>query len=129
MNDLAHRTALVLLVAAGCATVVLQWPAPTVSGGLAAMLLHRQFMLGLLGAALVLAAFWPMLRLPALAAAILSKAAFVALALVAAEAPQYPVAVTEGVLAVLLTLCAAVFLHEQRIEARWDGAVAWRPEA
>jgi hypothetical protein len=129
MNDLAHRIALVLLVAAGCATVVLQWPAPAASGGLAAMLLHRQFMLGLLGAALVLAAFWPMLRLPALAAAILSKAGFVALALLAADAPQYPVALLEGVLAALLAVSAGVFLHEARREARWNGAVAWRPEA
>lgn len=126
MNDLMHRLALAVLVVSGLLTAALPWAPPEAAG--VPLVLHRQFMVGLLGLGLALAAALPSLRLPAIAAAVLSKAAFIALALVSPETQVGGLAAIalETVLAGLLCAAAAVFLREAREDARWHGMLPLR---
>lgn len=76
-------------------------------------------MTALLGGGLLLSVFLPSLRLPAVAAAVLSKVALVAL-LVFFPAGAASLACIEATLALLIGAAGAVFLHEMRREALWD---------
>jgi hypothetical protein len=142
MHDLAHRFALALLVACGVLSVALvPWDA-----GFAAMreyladtpgpwavmqTQHRQFLLALLGVGLVVSAFMPGLRAAALGASILSKTAYVALALASARHVGDLSLLTwiEAAMALALITTAAVLAQEARQEARWQGVLPLRPEA
>lgn len=127
MHDTSHRTALTLLVLSGLGTAL--WGLADTAAGLP-LEKHRQFMVTLLGLGLVLAAFVPSLRLPAIAAAVLTKAGFVAIGLAAGAVVGAPEGlVVEVVLALALLGAGAVFLREERQEARWNGVFDWRPEA
>ena len=137
MHDLSHRAAIALLVVCGLLTALL--PAAVVhalplgAGGELVpplVLQHWQFMTGLLGAGLVLAAFWPSLRLPAIGAAILSKAAFAAIAVLAGPAGSGPLlaVAVELAWAALLLAAGAVFLREARQDARWHGMLPFQQE-
>ena len=132
MHTHLHRFALAVLVLCGVlGAAAAGWPA---ANGVAGQVLpssvwpvaiqHRQFMLGLLGAMLVLSTLLPALRLPAIAASVLSKVGFVAVAASAALSGIEPLAVQAwielGAIAALLA-AAAVFWREARTEARWDG--------
>jgi hypothetical protein len=124
MHDLVHRFALGLLFLCGLGTAL----AGVAAAGIDQPLVwHRQFMVVLVGAALLLAVWRPALRLPAIAAALLVKAG----ALAIGWASGVPLGVAPGAEIVGLTalaLAGAVFLHEARMEARWDGVLAFRPE-
>jgi len=66
----------------------------------------------------------PALRLPAIAASVLSKAGFVAVAAAAAASGTEPLAAQawiELVQMAALAAAGAVFWREARTEARWDG--------
>lgn len=127
MHDTSHRTALALLVLSGLGTAL--WALADTAAGLP-LERHRQFMVTLLGLGLVLAAFLPSLRLPAIAAAVLTKAGFVAIGLAAGTAVGAPAGLlVELALALALLVAGAVFLREERQEARWNGTLHWRPEA
>lgn len=127
MHDTTHRTALVLLVLSGLGTTL--WGLADTAAGLP-LERHRQFMVTLLGLGLMLSAFLPSLRLPAIAAAVLTKAGFVAIGLGAGVVIGAPAGlVVEMVLALALLVAGAVFLREERQEARWNGALGWRQEA
>jgi hypothetical protein len=116
-----------LLVLSGLGTAL--WGLADTAAGLP-LERHRQFMVTLLGLGLVLAAFLPSLRLPAIAAAVLTKAGFVAIGLAAGSAVGAPAGLlVELALALALLVAGAVFLREERQEARWNGTLNWRPEA
>jgi hypothetical protein len=132
MHELFHRTALVALAAAGGLFWVSPWLAGPGLGALGAptgLAAQWQFMLGLLGAGLVLALFLPRLRPAAIAAALVSKLAFLAISwrLAAAADPLAVAADTTSVL--LLSFAAAVFARQAWQQARWDGMLALRTEA
>ena len=118
MHELSRRAALAILVVAGILTVSpLLGGAPNYTTEAWAVVQHRQFMLGLLGAGLVLAAILPALRLAAIGGSILSKAAFLVISL---AAPFSGAQWVEAGLLGLLLLAGAVFLREARQQARWE---------
>jgi hypothetical protein len=116
MEELQHRLAIAALALGGLATLALSWDPASPA---LPLVMHRQVMTALLGGGLLLSLFLPALRLPAVGAAVLSKAAWVVLLLVASTAAS-PLAHLEAVLALLLAGAGAVFFHEMRREARWD---------
>lgn len=124
MHDAAHRTALFLLVATGLGTAVAGLAGTGIDQPLVA---HRQFMVTLLGLGLVLAAWLRALRLPVIAAALLVKAGALAIGL-ASGTPVGLALGAELACVAALGMAGAVFLHEMRMEARWDGVLGWRPE-
>jgi hypothetical protein len=89
---------------------------------------HRDFMIGLLSATLILSAFVPQLRVPAIAASVLSKLRFISVAVTTVPG-------LEGVsmqlwLEVLLAaglLAAGIFFwREARQDACWNGVLPLR---
>lgn len=132
MPDFASRAAVFALLACGALTLVSPWggtdllAASGARGDLMPALQHRLFMIGLLGSALLLAVVLPALRLPAVAAGLLSKAGFVAIALTSG-AGLGAATLAEAALAVVLALAGWVFLAEARQDARWHARL--QPEA
>jgi len=135
MHELLHRTALTALAAAGALVWISPWLAGSapVAGpdlaGLAPLLAQRQFMLGLLGAGLLLALALPRLRLAAIAAALASKLAFLAIAWGLASVPGPLAVAADGASVALLLFAGAVFLREAWQQARWDGMLPLRTGA
>ena len=129
MNDLSHRLALAALVISGLLTAGMPWAAPEAAA--MPLVLHRQIMVALLGLGLVLAAFVPSLRLPAIAAAVLSKSSYVVLGVLAVQprAPGASALATEAILCLALLSAGAIFLRTARQEARWDGMLPLHPGA
>ena len=121
MHELLHRLAVALLLVSGaltaCSPFSIGLPLEPHAAGLLA---HWQFMLVLLGTGLVVAAFVPSWRLPAVAVAIVSKAAFLVISPGAA--------VLEVALLLLLLVAAVVFAREAWQEARWDRMLPLRSE-
>jgi len=122
MHELLHRLAVALLLVTGaltaCSPFAMGLPSDPQAAGL---LVHWQFMLVLLGTGLVIAAFVASWRLPAVAAAIITKGAFLVIS------PNS--AVLEAALLLLLLVAAIVFAREAWQEARWDRMLPLRPEA
>jgi hypothetical protein len=121
MHELLHRLAVALLLLAGaltaCSPFAIGLPLDPQAAGLLA---HWQFMLVLLGTGLAIAAFVPSWRLPALAAAIITKGAFLVIS------PD--AAVLEAGLLLLLLVAAVVLGREAWQEARWDRMLPLRSE-
>jgi hypothetical protein len=133
VHELFQRGAVGLLIICGALTAI--FPDPV---GLSAfsdapreLLVHRQALLGLLGAGLILAAFVPVVRMPMVAAAVLSKGAWLLIAMATPDlAPVLGAAVLREVLQVAaLAGAGAVFVLEARREARWNGLLPARGEA
>lgn len=125
MHDLLHRLAMGLLFTAGIATLAeagaIGWPPATL------LLQHHQVLLALTGAALALAPWWPALRVPATAVALLSQLALLALALAAPDNSADRVALLSALVQVaLLGAAGAILAREACLEARWN--MAWRQE-
>jgi hypothetical protein len=116
MEELQHRLAIAALALGGLATLVLSWDPASPA---LPLVMHRQVMTALLGGGLLLSVFLPALRLPAVGAAVLTKAAWVLL-LVVATPGAFALAGLEAALALLLFGAGAVFFHEMRREALWD---------
>jgi hypothetical protein len=122
MHELLHRLAVALLLVSSaltaCSPFALGLPVEPHAAGLLA---HWQFMLVLLGTGLFIAAFVPSWRLPAVAVAIMSKAAFLVI---------FPgTAALEAALLLLLLVAAVVFAREAWQEARWDRMLPLRSES
>lgn len=121
MHELFHRLAVALLLVAGAliasSPFAIGLPLdPQAAGWLA----HWQFMRMLLGLGLVIAAFVPSWRLPAVTVAIISKGAFVLIS------PS--TAVLEAVVLSALVLAAIMLAREAWQEARWDRMLPLRSE-
>lgn len=134
MHELLQRGAVSLLIVCGALTAI--FPDPVAMSGLSdavprGLLVHRQALLGLLGAGLMLAAFLPVLRMPMVAAALLSKGAWLLIALAAPDlAPVFSASALRELLQVAaLAAAGAVFVIEARREARWNGVLPARGRA
>lgn len=123
MEDWSHRLALVLMPAAGLLALLGAGPIPVSAD--AVDLLHRQWLLAWIAAALLLAPWFAGLRLPAIAAGLLAKGGY----LVAALAGNATAPVGSELLQVLLLAGAgAILVAEARREARWNGMPQLRQE-
>lgn len=122
MHELLHRLAVALLLVAGVLTAGAPFAVGLPPDPQAAVLLaHWQFMRALLGVGLVIAAFLPSWRLPAVAVALICKGALLVVS------PQ-----VSGVAAAVLpalVVAAAVLAREAWQEARWDRMLPLRTEA
>ncbi|MBX3589203.1 MAG: hypothetical protein KF796_21435 [Ramlibacter sp.] len=133
MSLLPERAAPALLVLAGLLTLLPLMPSAVAAraapdAGLP-LLLHWQFMMALLGAGLLVAAFVPALRVAVLSGALLSKAALVLLALTGpASAALQALAWVDGLALGLVAAAGLMFLHAALQQARWDGALPYRRE-
>lgn len=127
MQDFPLRFAVSLLFATGLATLAALVAADNAGATLA--LQHRQVLLALAGGALLLAAWWPVLRLPALSAVLLAKLTLLALALLdPADALTSFAFGAESLQVLALAAAGAILLREARREARWNGALPLRQE-
>jgi hypothetical protein len=139
MHDILHRIAIASLLVCGVLTgfasvesIEASRSVVGATGTLPQLLVqHWGFMMGLLGAGLLLAAVLPSLRLPVLGAAVLSKTAFAAIALSsgATEEGGLGAALVELAMLTLLVSAGAVFLREARQDVRWHGMLPSRSEA
>jgi len=122
MHDALHRYALALMLAVGLATLLAAGTdaAPTTA------LQHRQAMLLLLGATLALAPWIAPVRLAAVASGLLTKGAFLLVAVAGGAWP--PAAWAELLQLAALAVAAALLLAEARREAQWNGVLPLRQE-
>ena len=131
MHDLSHRAAIATLLLSGVLTVVSPLALPeealTSAGALWPVVMHGQFLVGLLGAGLVLATFVPHLRLGTIGAAIASKAGFLAIT-APGGGPVGAGQWLEAVLLVMLLLAALVLGAHAVQQARWEGVLPSRQE-
>lgn len=81
---------------------------------------HARWLTAASGAALLVAAAVPGLRLPALGMALLVKLTYLA-AWWASSAGEPGIAIAEAALALLLAVMAAAIARDARREARWNG--------
>jgi hypothetical protein len=128
MNTTLHRFAIVVLLLSGLLGAI----PPSVDAASAGIeVQHRDFMLGLLGATLMLSVFVPWLRLPAIGASVLSKLAFIAVAAATAfgGGPVPSQVWLEVLLTASLVGAGIVFLREAWQEARWNGMLPVRLES
>jgi hypothetical protein len=132
MHELPHRFAVGVLLLSGALTAcmpALVWM-PMDSAAFT-LVVQGQFMLALLGTAMLVAAFVASWRLPAVVAAIMSKSAVLVIWATAPDlVPPFPgAAALEGALLLLLMAGAAVFAREAWQEARWNGMLRLRLES
>lgn len=127
MNAHLHRLGIAVLLLSGVLGIVPVWQAAPA----AIEVQHRDLMLGLLSASLFLSALLPQLRLPAIAASVVSKLAFVAVAMASVSGGGAAPAQIwlEVLLSAALLAAAAVFLREAWQEARWNGMLPVRLES
>ena len=119
MRDLSHRFALAALLVSGALTAAIPPLAPAGADSLAnSLLAHRQFMVILLGAAMVLSVFVASWRLPAAILGTMSKAGFLVLS--TATAGPWSTLVDCGML-IALAAASVILAREQWQEARWHG--------
>ncbi len=143
MRTGSERWAAALLLAAGFSTVFAAlsgpWTSGTIGSGplladppLAALLHHHRVLMTALGLGAAAAAWWPPLRLAALPALVLSKAAFLSLAVAGLPLPFVVgnlTLVLDWATLVLALSAGAIYLRVAFQQARWDGALPFRPEA
>ncbi|MBX3654778.1 MAG: hypothetical protein KF686_11395 [Ramlibacter sp.] len=133
MNLVSERAAPALLILAGLLTLLPLLPsataAPPAPAGGMPLILHWQFMVALLGAGLLVAAFVPALRLAVLSGALLSKGALVLLAVVGpASAALRSLAWVDGVAFALVAVAGLLFVQAALQQARWEGGLRYRQE-
>lgn len=119
MDAFRRRIAVAVLAVAGLATLALSAQSVPLT---VPLLLHRQIMTAMLGGALLLSIVLPVLRLPTVGAAVLTKVTLVGV-LLAVPGSESLQAMAEAVLALMLAAAGAVFVHEKRQEARWDSGL------
>jgi hypothetical protein len=129
MSDVLHRIAVISLLICGLSAVGMAlggtWMAPPGGDGWASIVNHRNFMVLVLGASLVLAAVLPALRMPSIAMALLTKFAFLALNWGAADSAFW----LEAGTGLALLAAGGIFLREAWQDARWHGVLPSRPGA
>jgi len=118
MDTFTEHLARAILFVVGVIAALVLWVLPPADG---ALLLHHQFMIALLAAALAAAALFRGLRPAVVTAALLSQAGFVGIAL---ATPGYgaSTALYLNLAGMAALLCAgALLLASSRQQARWDG--------
>lgn len=118
MNTLPEHLARAILFAVGLIAALVLWALPPAEG---ALLLHHQFLIGVLAAALLGAALFRGIRPAVVVAGLLSQAGFVGIAL---AMPDFgtSTALYLNLAGMTALLCAsALLLAAARQQARWDG--------
>ena len=129
MDTLPERVARALLLAVGLLSLIVLWDTAPAGGSARVALLHQQFLSALIAAALVSAVQMRALRLPVLAAALLSKLGFVAISLLTPGFEVTPLLVLDLIGIAALLSAGALLLRAERQQARWDGPMRARLEA
>lgn len=129
MDTLPVRVARTLLLAVGLLSLIALWDTQPAGGAALVPLLHQQFLSALLAAALISAVHLRAIRLPVLAAALLSKLGFVGISLLTPGFAATPLVVLD-LIGIAALLCAGVLLlRADRQQARWDRPMRARLEA
>lgn len=118
MDTLPEHLARAILFAVGLIAALVLWALPPADG---ALLLHHQFLIAVLAAALLGAALFRGIRPAVVIAGLLSQAGFVGIAL---ATPDFgaTTALYLNLAGMTALLCAgALLLLSSRQEARWDG--------
>ena len=120
MDTLPERVARALLLAVGLLSLMTLWDTKPAGGAVLVPLLHQQFLSALIAAALIGAVHLRVIRLPVLAAALLSKAGFVAISLLTPDLAVEPVVYLDLIGIAALLCSGALLLRAERQQARWD---------
>ena len=128
MDTLPERVARTLLLAVGLLSLIALWDSTPAGGSALVPLLHQQFLSALLALALISAVHLRALRLPVLAAALLSKLGFVAISLLTPGFAATPLLVLDLIGIAALLSAGALLLRAERQQARWDGPMRPRLE-
>ena len=129
MDTLPERVPRALLLAVGLLSLMTLWNTTPAGGAVLVSLLHQQFLSVLIAAALIGAVHFRVIQLPVLAAALLSKAGFVAIALLTPDLAVKPVVYLDLIGMAALLCAGALLLRAERQQARWDGPMPRRLEA
>jgi hypothetical protein len=125
MYETLHRLALAALFLVGLATLA----ALDQAAGTSVADQHRQVMLAMLAASLLLAPWIPALRQPAIAAGLAAKLALLAVSWGLAGADGLRASEGEALQLLVLAAAGVVLLLEARRQARWDGVLPLRQES
>ncbi|MDO8387204.1 MAG: hypothetical protein Q7T13_12495 [Polaromonas sp.] len=118
MDTLPEHLARAILFAVGLIAALVLWALPPADG---ALLLHHQFLIAVLAAALVGAALFRGIRPAVVVAGLLSQAGFVGIALVSPDFGA-TTALYLNLAGMAALLCAgALLMAAARQQARWDG--------
>ena len=129
MDTLPERVARALLLAVGLLSLMTLWNTTPAGGAVLVSLLHQQFLRAVIAAALIGAVHFRVIQLPVLAAALLSKAGFVAIALLNPDLAVKPVVYLDLIGMAALLCAGALLLRAERQQARWDSPMPRRQEA
>ena len=129
MDTLPERVARALLLAVGLLSLMTLWETTPAGDAVLVSLLHQQFLSVLIAAALIGAVHFRVIQLPVLAAALLSKAGFVAIALLTPDLAVKPVVYLDLIGMAALLCAGALLLRAERQQARWDSPMPRRQEA
>ena len=129
MDTLPERVARALLLAVGLLSLMTLWNTTPAGGAVLVSLLHQQFLSAVIAAALIGAVHFRVIQLPVLAAALLSKAGFVAIALLTPDLAVKPVVYLDLIGMAALLCAGALLLRAERQQARWDSPMPRRQEA
>ena len=129
MDTLPERVPRALLLAVGLLSLMTLWNTTPAGGAVLVSLLHQQFLSVLIAAALIGAVHFRVIQLPVLAAALLSKAGFVAIALLTPDLAVKPVVYLDLIGMAALLCAGALLLRAERQQARWDSPMPRRQEA
>ena len=129
LDTLPERVPIALLLGVGLLSLMTLWDTTLAGGAVLVWLLHQQFLSALIAAALIGAVHFRVIQLPVLAAALLSKAGFVAISLLTPDLAVKPVVYLD-LIGIAALLCAGgLLLRAERQQARWDGPMPRRLEA
>ncbi|MBC7598809.1 MAG: hypothetical protein H7238_07290 [Polaromonas sp.] len=120
MDTLPERVARALLLAVGLLSLMTLWETAPAGDAVLVSLLHQQFLSVLIAAALIGAVHFRGIQLPVLAAALLSKAGFIAISLLTPDLAVRPVVYLDLIGIAALLGAGALLLRAKRHQARWD---------
>ena len=129
MDTLPERVPRALLLAVGLLSLMTLWNTTPAGGAVLVSMLHQQFLSVLIAAALIGAVHFRVIQLPVLAAALLSKAGFVAIALLTPDLAVKPVVYLDLIGMAALLCAGSLLLRAERQQARWDSPMPRRQEA
>lgn len=129
MDTLPERVARTLLLAVGLMSLIAVWDSTPAGGSALVPLLHQQFLSALLALALISAVHLRVIRLPVLAAALLSKLGFVVISLLTPGFAVTPLVALDLFGIAALLSAGALLLRAERQQARWDRPMRARLEA
>lgn len=129
MDTFPERIARAILLAVGVSALLVLLALPPANGTAVPVLLHYQFLIALLAAALFGAVFFRAIRPAAVATGLLSQAGFVGIALATPGFDAMSALYLNLAGMAALLFAGALLLQSARQQARWDGRIPRRWEA